>query len=166
MRSSRKLTTQAPIGSDQRARVAAFSLIEVLIALAIFAAASTVLVSAFAEAMLARDRSVGNDLLNTDIRDVRMQLLLEPDLEAAEDGGDYPSLNHGEATWRAVIEPTEIVDLFRVELEIEFSDPKEGQSGSYSEQLYLLRPTWSEGDERSQLLEDKRAALEDSRDFF
>lgn len=151
--------------SAGRAPSGGFSLIEVLIALAIFAAASTVLVSAFASAMLARERSVGNDLLHADIRAVRMQLLLEPSLEAAEDGGNYPTLNHGEATWQAVIEPTEVVDLFRVELQIEFSAPPEDQTGTHSEQLYLLRPTWSEAGERSELLADKRAALEDSRDF-
>jgi general secretion pathway protein I len=156
---------EIPCAIRGRRPLAGFSLVEVLIALAIFAAASTVLVSAFASAMLARDRSEGNDLLHTDIRAVRMQLLLEPSLEAAEDGGDYPTLNHGEANWQAAIEPTEIVDLFKVELQIEFSDPPEGQIASYSEQLYLLRPTWSEAGDRSELLEDKRAALEDSRDF-
>ena len=41
----------------------------------------------------------------------------------------------------------------------------EGQSPAYQETLYLLRPTWSESDKRSKLLEDKRQALEDARDF-
>lgn len=127
--------------------------------------ASTYLMSTFANTLSARERSVSNDVLHADIQAVRMQLLLEPNLEDAEDGGDYPTLNHGEARWEAFIQPTEIVDLFEVDLSIEFTEPPEDSAGRYQETLYLLRPTWSEGDERSQLLEDKRQELERSRSF-
>jgi hypothetical protein len=44
-------------------------------------------------------------------------------------------------------------------------DPQDDQQPNYQETLYLLRPTWSESGERSELLEDKRDALQDSRDF-
>lgn len=142
-----------------------FTLIEVLIALTVFAMAATYLTSTFVNALTARERSVSNDVLHADIQAVRMQLLLEPNLEDAEDGGEYPTLSHGEASWQARIEPTEIVDLFAVELAIEFSEPPEDGPYDYVETLYLLRPTWSEADERSQLLEDKRQELERSRDF-
>ncbi|MEM7790196.1 MAG: prepilin-type N-terminal cleavage/methylation domain-containing protein [Verrucomicrobiota bacterium] len=142
-----------------------FTLIEVVIAVAIFALAAVQLSSAFTYALLARERSVNNDMRYDDIRAVRMQLLLEPTLEDAEDGDTYETLNNGEATWRAEIEPTEVVDLFMVNLLIQFDEPMEEQSAEYSEQLYLLRPTWSESDERSQLLEDKKQQLLDSRDF-
>ncbi|MFO8027969.1 MAG: type II secretion system protein [Opitutales bacterium] len=144
---------------------AAFTLIEVLIALTVFAMASTYLMSTFVNALSARERSVSDDVLHADIRAVRMQLLLEPNIEDAEDGGDYPTLNHGEARWQALIEPTGIVDLFEVELSMEFTEPPEDGPDRYLETLYLLRPTWSEADERSDLLEDKRRELERSRDF-
>jgi len=143
----------------------AFTLVEVLIAMVIFASASAVLMSTFVNALLARERSANEDLLHADLRAVRMQLLLEPELEAAEDGGEYPTLNHGAARWEAEIEPTEVVDLFRVQLSVQLAGPEGGESSAYQETLYLLRPTWSEADERSQLLEDKRQALEDSRQF-
>jgi prepilin-type N-terminal cleavage/methylation domain-containing protein len=143
----------------------AFTLIEVLVASAIFGMAVLYLMSTFVNAVTARQRSVSDDALNADIQAVRMQLLLEPNLEDAEDGGEYPTLNHGEASWQAVIQPTNIVDLFDVELSIQFSEPPEGRTAGYRERLYLLRPTWSEGDERTDLLEDKREALEDYRDF-
>lgn len=146
-------------------RPPAFTLIEVLIALTVFAMASTYLMSTFVNALSARERSVGDDVLHADIQAVRMQLLLEPNIEDAEDGGDYPTLNHGEARWQAFIEPTELVDLFEVELSIEFTEPPEDSADRHLETLYLLRPTWSEGDERSQLLEDKRQELERSRSF-
>lgn len=142
-----------------------FSLIEVVVALAIFAMAAVVLTDTFVNALLARERGEGNDARNRDIRAVRMQLLLEPDREAAEDGETYETLSSGSANWEAEIEPTDVVDLFKVQFRIEFSEAQEDQEKSYSETLYLLRPTWSESDERSNLLQEKKDALEHSRDF-
>ncbi len=141
----------------------AFSLIEVVIAVAIFGMAASVLMSAFTNALLARERGVSNDQLNADIRAVRLQLLLEPELEAAEDGDTYETLSNGLATWEARIEPTDVVDLFHVELRMDFSEPLEGLPAEYTETLFLLRPTWSESDERSDLLQDKREELESWR---
>ncbi|MGB0409706.1 MAG: type II secretion system protein [Opitutales bacterium] len=151
--------------THRQKQAAGFTLIEVLIALAVFAMAGTYLMSTFVNALLAREKSVRDALLHTDVRAVRMQLLLEPRLEDAEKGGEYPTLSHGEARWEAEVEATEIVDLFTVDLQIEFSEPSEEQASTYRERLYLLRPTWSESDERTALLEDKREALEASRDF-
>lgn len=164
-RGRRAFLHRPPKGGTQTSR-AAFSLIEVVIAVAIFAASASVLMSAFVSALLARDRGVSNDLLNADIQTVRMQLLLEPNLDDAEDGDEYQTLHSGEASWEASIESTEVVDLFQVQLSIRFSDPPEGLPGDYVESLYLLRPTWSESDERSELLQDKREALEDTRRGF
>ena len=119
----------------------------------------------FIQIITARERSVSNDLLDADLRAVRMQLLLEADLEEAEDGGELETLSNGEAVWQAVIEPTNVIDLFKVQFLVEFSEPTEDGPETYKETLYLLRPTWSESDERSDLLAEKREALQDSRDF-
>jgi general secretion pathway protein I len=154
-----------PMSRPHMSNSKAFSLIEVVVALALFAMAAVVLSSSFVNALLAREKGQSNDLRNADIRAVRMQLLLQPNLEDAEDGDRYETLHNGEANWRATIEPTDVVDLFQVELAIEFMQPQQDQQASYRETLYLLRPTWSESDERSQLLEDKRAELQNSRDF-
>ncbi len=142
-----------------------FSLIEVVIAIAIFAMAAVVLSSSFVNALLAREHGQSNERRNADIRAVRMQLLLEKNLDDAEDGSTYDTLNHGEAEWEATIEPTNVIDLFKVDWHLIFSEPPEGEYPKYEETLYLLRPTWSEADERSELLEDKKKALEDSRGF-
>ncbi|WP_269523859.1 PulJ/GspJ family protein [Coraliomargarita parva] len=144
---------------------AAFSLIEVIIAVAIFAMAATILTSTFVNALLAREKAREVEQLDADIQTVRLQLLLQPSRDDAEDGGECPTLNYGTATWRAIIEPTEVIDLFKVTFTIEFPEPPEGQAASHTEELYLLRPTWSESDERSDLLEDKRQELREHRDF-
>ena len=159
------MRTDKPQYSNPR-RVAAFTLVEVLIAVAIFAMAASVLMSAFVNALLSRESAAKYDLINADIRAVRMQLLLEPNLEDAEDGNEYKTFHSGKASWEAQVEPTDVVDLFQVGLSIRFSEPPEGLVADYSETLYLLRPTWSESDERSELLQDKREALEDIRRDF
>ncbi|TVP79200.1 MAG: prepilin-type N-terminal cleavage/methylation domain-containing protein [Puniceicoccaceae bacterium] len=150
----------ARAGSHRRG---GFSLIEVVIAVAVFAMAATVLVSAFTNALLARERGLNIDMLNADIRAVRMQLLLQPNIEEAERGGLFETLSSGRASWEARIEPTDVVDLFRVQFSMDFSDPPEDLPDTYEETLYLLRPTWSQSDERSQLLQDKRTELENMR---
>jgi len=150
--------------SPQRT-VFGFSLIEVVVALALFAMAAVVLSASFVNALLAREHGLSNDLRHADIRAVRMQVLLEPRLEHAEAGDAYQTLSNGSARWDAVIEPTKVVDLFKVQLRIEFIDPQEAQDPSYQETLYLLRPTWSKSDERATLLQDKKDALHNSRDF-
>ena len=151
---------------SNRRRVTAFTLVEILIAVAIFGVAASVLMSAFVNALLSRESAAKYDLLNADIRAVRMQLLLEPKLEDAEDGNEYETVHSGEASWEAQVEPTDVVDLFQVGFSVRFSEPPEGLVADYSETLYLLRPTWSESDERSELLQDKREALEDTRRDF
>lgn len=142
-----------------------FSLIEVVVALAIFAMAAVVLTDTFVNSLLAREKGVSNDARNRDIRAVRMQLLLEPNREDAEDGDTYKTLGNGTAKWEADIEPTNVIDLFQVQLRIEFEEPQDEQEKSYQETLYLLRPTWSESDERSELLQEKKEALRNRRDF-
>lgn len=144
-------------------KYSAFSLIEVVIATAIFAVATTILVSTFVNSLLARESAISNSLVDTDIRAVRMQILLEPDIEAAQVGNEYKTLNSGEVSWEAVIDPTNVVDLFKVKFLVKFQNPPEGQIAQYTETLYLLRPSWSESDERDKLLQDKRDILEDIR---
>ena len=142
-----------------------FSLIEVMVAVALFAAASGVLTSAFVNALLAREHSQNNSLRADDIRAVRLQLLLEANRDEAEDGGDFETIHSGLARWKCSIEESEIVDLFKVLFEVKFSDPIEGTNENYQESLYLLRPTWSESDMRSELLATKRQDLLSYRDF-
>lgn len=142
-----------------------FSLIEVVVALAIFAMAAVVLTETFVNSLLAREKGFNNSTRNRDIQAVRMQLLLEPNRDDAEDGDTYETLSNGVASWEAKIDPTNIVDLFKVQLRIEFGEPQVELETSYQEILYLLRPTWSEPDERSDLLQEKKDALRNSRDF-
>jgi general secretion pathway protein I len=142
----------------------AFSLIEVLIALALFAIAANVISSAFINALVSRERNDSTIYNDFAIQTARKQLLLEKNIEDAEDGGTIETLELGEVDWYAEILPTEIVDLFEVQLYGTFYDLEDSQKANFSETLYLLRPTWSESDERSMLLEDKKQDLLEIRD--
>ena len=145
--------------------VRGFSLIEVVVAVALFAMAATVLTSSFVNALLARERAATNDRYEADLTIARRQLLLEPNREDAIDGGFVPTLHNGEARWSAEIRPANVVDLFRAALTVEFDEPMEGRPATHQESLLLLRPTWSQSDERDELLEDKTEELRDRRDF-
>ena len=140
-----------------------FSLIEVLIALALFAIASNIIGSAFINALLSRERNNDNSYRDIAVQTARKQLLLEKNIDDAEDGGSVETLELREVDWYAEIIPTDMVDLFEVNLFIEFFDVKDDQSSNYNETLLLLRPTWSESDERSSLLQDKKEDLLDIR---
>lgn len=140
-----------------------FSLIEVLIALALFAIASNIIGSAFINALLSREKNNDNSYRDIAVQTARKQLLLEKNIDDAEDGGSVETLELGEVDWYAEIIPTDMVDLFEVNLFIEFFDVKDDQSSNYNETLLLLRPTWSESDERSSLLQDKKEDLLDIR---
>jgi general secretion pathway protein I len=140
-----------------------FSLIEVLIALALFAIASNIIGSAFINALLSRERNNDNSYRDIAVQTARKQLLLEKNIDDAEDGGSVETLELGEVDWYAEIIPTDMVDLFEVNLFIEFFDVKDDQPSNYNETLLLLRPTWSESDERSSLLQDKKEDLLDIR---
>ena len=142
-----------------------FSLIEVLIALALFAICSNLIASAFINALLARERNPSSTYQDIAISTVRKQLLLEKNLEDAEEGGTLTLLEKGEASWTAEILSTDIIDLFECRLDIEFLESDNPNQAIYSETLYLLRPTWSKSDERSSLLQEKKDALLDQRTF-
>ena len=149
--------------SDRKPK--AFTLIEVLISLALFALASNIIASAFINALLARESNPSITYKDIATQTARRQLLLEPNLEDAMDGARIETLEIGEVVWTSEILPTDIVDLFECQLVIEFLDVDSEMASTYNETLFLLRPTWSVSDERSSLLQDKKDTLIEDREF-
>lgn len=143
-----------------------FTVIEVLVALVIFGAGSTVLTFAFSNAVLALRHQEKNNHWESDLQFVRRQVLVAKDLDELEDGDDIESLSSGEISWRASnVEMAEVVDLFKVTVEYEIEDAPEGYE-HHTEVLYLLRPEWSNGEfagDRETLLQDKRESLRSAR---
>lgn len=124
-----------------------FTLLEVLVALAISAAAGVVLVAAYINVLNAYDVVGRSNQRDQDIAFARGILLAEPDRKKAEDGGDFDTADGGHLRWRATIDPTDLADLFRVTFVCELSAPPGPRPPPppVTEQFMLLRPTWSEG---------------------
>jgi general secretion pathway protein I len=129
-----------------------FTLLEVLVALAVFALAAVMLGSSYLNVLNAY-AAVGRGAERDDnIRFARSLLLAEPDREKAEQGDSFDGANGVRVVWRSTIEPTSTADLFNVTLTCEVNDPaaKENRPPA-TEQFMLLRPTWSQGDEAAKL---------------
>jgi len=143
-----------------------FTVIEVLIALAILSAGATVLTFAFANAVKALKRQQDNSHWENDLQFVRRQVLLAKNMDELEEGDEIDTLSSGTITWEATeIEMSELIDLFRVHVEYEIEDAPEGYQ-NHSEVLHLLRPAWSQGEfagDRQELLQDKQEKLRTSR---
>lgn len=142
----------------------AFTLIEVLVALAIFAIAAVVLGATYVNLIQTHAALRDRDGSGSDLRWARIALLSEPDRAAAERGGDVILPDGRTATWRATIEPAGVSDLFDVVLE--FDAPPSASGGELvrtRENLRLLRPTWSTAAERTELQRLARQRLDRAR---
>jgi general secretion pathway protein I len=145
----------------------AFTLIEVLIALAIFSIAAVVLGAAYTNLLLAHAALRDRDGAGDDLVSVREIVLAEPDRAVVERGGDLVLPDGRSATWRATLNPLEVSDLFEVELELEAPPPGDGGGENVrSRQTFrVLRPTWSTELERKERQDRARQRLERERQF-
>lgn len=139
-----------------------FTLIEVTVAIALFGLVVVVLTQAFVNTLLSLDSIESETALQADLRFVRTKVIKEPDLDTFEEGGEIETLTSGTARWEAEVESTNVSDLFQVELEIEI-DPPEGERKVFKQHLILLRPTWSDPVERSQIIAENRDRLMEQR---
>lgn len=134
-----------------------FTLVEVVISLAILAIAGIALATGFASFLQSYDSASRRSAYTADVALVRAALLAEPVLETVEAWNDLALPSDGKARWRATVTPTEIADLFTVACEIELTRPGETGTTTRTLQLTLLRPTWSQPADRETL----RAASRD-----
>lgn len=123
-----------------------FTLLEVLVSLAIFALAAIMLSATYVNILSNYDAVSRRNEHSQDLRLVRAQLLSEPDRKKAEDGGDFALPDNRSARWKAVIEETNVADLFRISFtcEIRETGAGTGKPWAQEETFTLLRPTWSD----------------------
>ena len=145
---------------NRRPPGAGFSLIEVVIAVAIAGLAFIVLTETFFNVLLTLEGLESESDYQKDVRFVRREIIRIAERDELEAGGEITTLDLGEARWEAEVEALDIVDLFKVDLEIEFENPV-GEEILYRETLYLLRPTWSDPIESSAILSEARDRIED-----
>lgn len=148
-----------------RQTASAFTLLEVLLALALFSIASALLVQSATDALRAFEAVKGNANEEQFYRFVLRQALAVENQEEFEDGNDVLLPDERSAHWEAEVEDAGMVDLYqaRITVEIEgdrFSSRDDAEPRVYA--VYLYRPQWSAVDgDRADILEDRREAWED-----
>ncbi len=133
-----------------------FTLLEVIVALAIFALAAVVLGSAYVNVLNAYETVARGNQADEDVRFARAQLLAEPDHDTAEKGGDFVSPGGRQVRWHATIVSTAMADLFTVTFvcELAAESASGGGTQTVTENFTVLRPTWADPTENTKLKQD------------
>src|SRR3954470_10348335 len=97
-------------------RLAAFTLVEVLVSLAIFAVAAVVLGAAYVNILVNYQAMRAWSSDREELAYARATLLAEPDRTKAERGGELALLAGGNLRWKATIADLPRADLFQVTL--------------------------------------------------
>lgn len=141
-------------------RKGAFTLIEVLVALAIFAMAVVMLGSAYLNVLNSYEVVSRGVQINEDFAFARQQVLDEPDRKKIEEGGEFDTVGGRRARWRAEIESSTLADVYRVTFTCEISDPARPEPDTQTQTFLLLRPTWVvDPGERGKLKEETKARI-------
>lgn len=129
------------IARPSRAR-AAFTLLEVLVALAIFAMAAVVLGSSYLNVLISYEAVSRALLVNEDIAFARQIVLTEPDRKKLEQGGEFDTASGQHVRWGVEIESTTVAEVFKVTFTCELIDPSRTEPDKTVQTFTLLRPTW------------------------
>lgn len=133
-----------------------FTLLEVLVALAIFAMASIALGAAYINVLTSY--AVVNRVAERDeeVRFARTALLAEADRDTAEEGAEFESTDGRRVRWSSVIESTNVADLFQVTFTCEVTSSADPRPRVVTQTFRVLRPTWSDAAERETLRAEAR----------
>ena len=146
------------------ARARAFSLLEVLVALMIFALAAVVLGATYVNVLNSYEAVSRGSARDEDVAFARAQLLAEPDRAKAEAGAEFDAPEGRRVRWTATLASTTLPDLFAVTFVCEISDSAKGGDSQKTTQTFtVLRPTWSDPVEKTQLrqaVQDRIAELQ------
>lgn len=127
-----------------------FTLIEVLVALAIFAMATVVLAMAYLNVIhgyAAVSRGSGED---QDVAFARQQLLTQTDFQTAENGDEFDTVEGRHIQWSATIDPTTMPNLFTVTFACQVTEPNSTTPRTITQVFTVLRPTWAQADAANQ----------------
>jgi len=128
-----------------------FTILEVLISLAIFVGAALLLGGTYLNIINGYAQIENQGDYKNEVKFARAVLLAEPDFDTAEKGGDFEATQGRRVSWKATIEPTDTADLFSVNFECQVDASELKQPVHINETFRLLRPTWSKPDERDKL---------------
>jgi general secretion pathway protein I len=142
-----------------------FTLIEVLVSLAIFAVAAVSLGAAYSNVLLSRIAMKQDGQRLDDLARCRAALLETPGFEDVEAGGEIHLPGGRTARWQGKIEATAVSDLFAVQLTAEIEPAGGAEAEEFTETRMLLRPTWSIPSDRQKIRDEARQRLEKERGY-
>ena len=128
-----------------------FTLLEVLVALAIFALAAVVLGAAYINVLNGYEVARRATVSDPEVQFARLQLLAQADVDLARQGGEFEAGDGRHVLWSATIDPTNEADLFTVAFECEIAGKDAVKAQKVREVFRVLRPTWSVAADRSTL---------------
>jgi general secretion pathway protein I len=140
-------------------RGAAFTLLEVLMALVIFALGAVFLGAAYVNVLNSYEVAARGTLSSPDAAFVRQIVLSEPDRKKLEEGGQFDTAGGQTLRWSVEITSTNLADLFNVALTIESADHRSTEPPKPTV-FTVLRPTWSiDPAERTKLKEETKKRI-------
>jgi general secretion pathway protein I len=142
-----------------------FTLIEVLMSLAIFALAAVSLGAAYSNVLMSRLALKQDEQRLDDQARCRAALLETPGFDDVEAGGEIHLPGGRTARWQGKIEATAVSDLFAVQLTAEIEPPDGGEAEEFTEARMLLRPTWSIPADRQKIRDEVRQRLLQERGY-
>ena len=146
-------------GRDGRG-VRGFTLIEVLVALTIFALCAIVLGGAYMNILVSYATVSRGEQINEDVAYARSLVLTEADRTKLEQGGEFDTAGGRHVRWSVDIASTTTADLFTVTFTCEIPDPDQSESQKRVQTFTLLRPTWSiDPAERTKLRQDAKTRI-------
>jgi len=137
----------------------AFTLIEVMIALGIFAMAAIVLGASYVNVLTSYEVAARGTQDDEDFRFARQQLLAVAELKKVESGDEFEGASGRKVKWTAEAVPTAMPDLFDVTFKCEISEGSKNRV--MTESFRLLRPSWSEAADRDKLRSDVRQRIDE-----
>ena len=126
-----------------RSQPPGFTLLEVLVALTIFAMAAIFLGSSYVNVLNSYAVAARAAQSSEDLAFARSLVLTEPDITKLQNGGEFDTASGRRAKWTAEIVPTTIADLFTVTFTCEIANPNAGDPDKSVQTFTVLRPTWS-----------------------
>ena len=132
-------------------------MIEVLVALTIFALSAIILGGAYMNVLVSYAAVTRGEQISEDVAYARSIILTEADRTKLEQGGEFDTAAGRHAKWSVDIASTTTADLFTVTFTCEINDPAQGEARQQVQTFTVLRPTWSiDAAERTQLRQDAK----------
>jgi general secretion pathway protein I len=139
-----------PTSAGDRSR-RGFTLLEVLVGIAILAMAAVVLGAAYVNTLGAHEAVARRAAAGSGMDYLREVIFNETERTKVEEGGHLALPDNRQMDWEAVIEEAPVPDLFKVVVRGRITGTGNKDAEEFEQTLMLLRPTWSDAGEREKL---------------